>query len=930
MMQNLPKSPALKFIRFLSHLFICVTLIYTAFAGYFVMQDAFADASQNSPTGTVEPGVSQIKTYVGSCPILSAGEGCDNGTSNLAMSINGNGCTSYYSGDLTSTYEDNGNGEYDFYVICDLSTPITEEASYSVNASLDADTYASGLLTTPTPLSGDSSFTIEAAQIVGCTDPAANNYNPAAVVDDSSCTYDPPTVPGCTDPAASNYNPSATEDDNSCEYDNNEIPGCTDPSANNYDPEATESDGSCTYDDTDPPVFTSAAIVGNALVISFDESLDSATVQPSDITIDYNGVQNCLGESGSISGQDVVMTMTCTVDHGDTVTVSYTANSGWIRDLTGNGTPTFVDEVVTNNTADTDIPGCTDITANNFNPEATVNDGSCSYDDTTPPEFFSGTINNTEVIVTFNEPLDTTAVGNATDFRINFSGTFCPGQTISGISNDSVTIIMECGVSAGDTVTLNYTNDSGWLRDSVLNPVSTFSNQSLTNNTAEDPIFGCTDPEANNYDPDATSGDGSCTYDDATAPEYVNSIVNGTQLTVSFNENLATGIVVVPSDFGVINSTRGRTCTGISGSITGGNVNIVTSCSAYYEDELILSYMPSTGWVRDTAGNAVGSIIDEVISNGTAQDTTAPTLTLSSNSSSEVNGTFGVTATASEVLSEDFDILDLIVTNGTISNFSTNNNISYTFNVAPINFGAVRIYVATSTFTDYIGNANTAGSNVLNRTYVQASSGGYSTSYTFGGSTSVTPGSNTTSQNTNYSTSSTATSSQSTSATSTNTIPHIATPTASSTLNELRDKITDIPAITALLDPKIKIDTFILRNAKLPNINIELTDGGTYIFPGLSADFGGLTASNNFDTNIELGTKAADIINLQKFLNAQGFTVSKSGPGSIGNETSYFGVLTRAAVQTFQRFFNIEPADGTLNPNTRAFINSLLDKESQI
>ena len=55
--------------------------------------------------------------------------------------------------------------------------------------------------------------------IEGCTDPLALNYNPAATVDDGSCEYDvDPEIPGCTDPAASNYNPLATIDDGSCEY----------------------------------------------------------------------------------------------------------------------------------------------------------------------------------------------------------------------------------------------------------------------------------------------------------------------------------------------------------------------------------------------------------------------------------------------------------------------------------------------------------------------------------------------------------------------------------------------------------------------------------------------------------------------------------------------------------------------------------------
>lgn len=49
----------------------------------------------------------------------------------------------------------------------------------------------------------------------GCTDPAACNYDPAALIDDGSCDY---SCFGCTDNTACNYSAVATIDDGSCFY----------------------------------------------------------------------------------------------------------------------------------------------------------------------------------------------------------------------------------------------------------------------------------------------------------------------------------------------------------------------------------------------------------------------------------------------------------------------------------------------------------------------------------------------------------------------------------------------------------------------------------------------------------------------------------------------------------------------------------------
>jgi hypothetical protein len=51
---------------------------------------------------------------------------------------------------------------------------------------------------------------------------------------------------------------------------------------------------------------------------------------------------------------------------------------------------------------------------------------------------------------------------------------------------------------------------------------------------------------------------------------------------------------------------------------------------------------------------------------------------------------------------------------------------------------------------------------------------------------------------------------------------------------------------------------------------------------------------------LSYGAVSSEVLKLQKMLNAAGFTIAESGPGSSGNETTKFGDLTRAAVRKFQ------------------------------
>jgi peptidoglycan hydrolase-like protein with peptidoglycan-binding domain len=84
------------------------------------------------------------------------------------------------------------------------------------------------------------------------------------------------------------------------------------------------------------------------------------------------------------------------------------------------------------------------------------------------------------------------------------------------------------------------------------------------------------------------------------------------------------------------------------------------------------------------------------------------------------------------------------------------------------------------------------------------------------------------------------------------------------------------------------------------------------------------TKSYQFTRDLEFNMTGPDVIALQQFLNYRGFLVSETGPGSKGNETSYFGELTRAALIKFQKANNITPAVGYFGPITRRLANSMI------
>ncbi|MBB77983.1 MAG: hypothetical protein CL844_03145 [Crocinitomicaceae bacterium] len=77
-------------------------------------------------------------------------------------------------------------------------------------------------------------YNYKLSQSCGCTDTNAVNYDPNAISDDGSCCY----VSGCTDPYSVNYDSLACFDDGSCIA---AVLGCQNPTASNFNPAANVS-----------------------------------------------------------------------------------------------------------------------------------------------------------------------------------------------------------------------------------------------------------------------------------------------------------------------------------------------------------------------------------------------------------------------------------------------------------------------------------------------------------------------------------------------------------------------------------------------------------------------------------------------------------------------------------------------------------------
>ncbi|OYV26997.1 MAG: hypothetical protein B7W98_02750 [Parcubacteria group bacterium 20-58-5] len=114
------------------------------------------------------------------------------------------------------------------------------------------------------------------------------------------------------------------------------------------------------------------------------------------------------------------------------------------------------------------------------------------------------------------------------------------------------------------------------------------------------------------------------------------------------------------------------------------------------------------------------------------------------------------------------------------------------------------------------------------------------------------------------------------------------------------------------------LSSFGADQATIAHVTFALT-GSPSTTSSVSTAPGTATGTVSFTQNLSLHSIGAEVLALQQYLNSHGFTIASNGPGSPGQETTYFGLATYRTLVKFQAAHNL-PASGYFGPLTKKAI----------
>lgn len=289
--------------------------------------------------------------------------------------------------------------------------------------------------------------------------------------------------------------------------------------------------------------------------VSFSDSADSVFRLPATNIIDLKGGElRYYGDAfwgavkdsnGNVEWKSFCMAP-CGQGGGDPVTIDITPSDDLVVNQYGYSAGNTV-EIIPGGNLEVDdegalwnggVQGCTDPTAQNYDPNATVDDGSCIatiYGCTDPAalNYYAGadvddgscyyaTTTLANRTITFASWVNTPVSYTGGSGTVAYQTGPVPGLTIINTSDvivpSWVTVTSTFDDDTFDTeLTFTVANNTTGLRAGTItikHPEDNSVTDSITITQSANPSYGagCIDPQADNYDPNATVDDGSCTY----------------------------------------------------------------------------------------------------------------------------------------------------------------------------------------------------------------------------------------------------------------------------------------------------------------------------------------------------------------------------------------------------------------------------------
>lgn len=315
--------------------------------------------------------------------------------------------------------------------------------------------------------------------------------------------------------------------------------------------------------DRTAPRFSSAAMDGSAIVLTYDEELDAAyPPYPGNYYVTVNDVPRQVN-AVAIVGSTVRLTLQSGVAVGQVVKVSYTSDADpnhQLKDLSGNKAAALTAQAVTNTT------------------------------DTTLPRPVSGIVVGSTLMLTFNKSLQalSSTSTSTSQFTVKVNGY---SQSISSAEANGtmLTLTLYSAITSGQSVSVSYASGSYPLRDTSGNAASSFSDFYVQSTN------------------------------DTTPPVLSTVTGNGTSIRLTYNEGLRTSPLPSKSNFSVI--TNGKSASISSVSVSNNVVILTLSQALATGSATYVTYVPGSPGIADLSGNLAATFSNQFVTLTTAGTT---------------------------------------------------------------------------------------------------------------------------------------------------------------------------------------------------------------------------------------------------------------------------------------------------------------------